>query len=57
MAQVAQQLLDGSSRVSESKAVLTCTLDDILERYLDLLHQYQSLQQNLCRDLSTVCLR
>lgn len=29
-------------------------LNDHLERYLNLLHQYQSLQQSLAKDLSSV---
>lgn len=39
----------------EIKETLVRTLDDLLERYLDLLHDYQSLQSELSEHLSSVC--
>ncbi|KAL8762548.1 MAG: hypothetical protein Q9184_001456 [Pyrenodesmia sp. 2 TL-2023] len=33
--------------------ILTNALDSLLERYLNLLHRYQSLQQHLAKDLSS----
>ena len=56
MAQVAQQLPQTFSRISESKETLMCSLDDLLERYLQLLDTYQILQQDISRDLSNVCI-
>lgn len=38
----------------ESKETLVRCLDDLLERYLHLLDQYQTLQQSLARLLSKV---
>lgn len=38
-----------------SLASLTQTVDDLLERYLNLLHQYQTLQTQLSQSLSSVC--
>lgn len=40
-----------SLRVKES---LMDTLDDLLERYLNLVHQYHAQQQSLTNDLSSV---
>ena len=39
---------------SESKETLVRSLDDVLEHYLALLDQYQTLQQKLARHLSDV---
>ena len=55
MAQVIQQIQQQTSPTSESKGVLARTLENLLERYLHLLHQYQTLQQDLCHRLSRVC--
>lgn len=43
--------LGDSLRVKES---LMNTLDDLLERYLNLVHQYHAQQQSLTNDLSSV---
>ena len=40
--------------LSDSREVLGQNLDDLLERYLTLLHQYHSLQQTLSKQLSSV---
>ena len=42
------------SNPSDSLSSLTQTLDDLLERYLILLHQYQTLQAQLSQTLSSV---
>ena len=52
---VGEEAPQPSSRGSESKNFLTRSLNDLLERYLYLLDQYQSLQQDLSSDLSKVC--
>lgn len=39
---------------SECKETLARLLDDLLERYLDLLDDYEKLQQRLNRNLSNV---
>ncbi|KAL8664487.1 MAG: hypothetical protein Q9202_003037 [Teloschistes flavicans] len=44
----------GSVGVKES---LMHTLDDLLERYLNLVHQYYAQQQTLAKDLSSPTLR
>lgn len=38
----------------ETINVLISALDDLLERYLELLHNYQTLQQKLSKNLSSV---
>lgn len=55
MAQLGQTSPLQISHIPEGKECLTGTLDDLLERYLHLLHRYQCLHQDLCRDLSAVC--
>lgn len=42
----------GGAEVSAEN--LATALDDLLERYLNLLHQYQTLQGDLSKNLSTV---
>lgn len=56
MADVLQQSSVQPSKHIESKEALRVvrSLDDLLERYLHLLDQYQSLQQSLARLLSEV---
>ncbi len=56
MAQSAQPSPLQLSHIPEGKECLARTLDDLLERYLHLLHRYQALHQDLCRDLSAVCI-
>ena len=41
--------------LSSTKEALTQDLDDLLERYLHLLDNYQSLQQTFTKQLSSVC--
>ena len=42
------------NKPTESKELLDRFLDDLLERYLHLLNQYQSLQQSLAQLLARV---
>ena len=44
----------GASGFEQTAEKLACTLDDLLERYLNLLHQHQTLQGDLSKRLSTV---
>lgn len=39
----------------ETKETLVRTLDDLLERYLNLLHDYQALQSKLSEHFASVC--
>ncbi|KAL8738050.1 MAG: hypothetical protein Q9181_001118 [Wetmoreana brouardii] len=43
----------GQSQPQDAKEKLMRTLDDLLERYLDLVHQYYTLQQSLAKDFSS----
>lgn len=55
MAEVLDSLAaPAAPRNLKSKETLNRSLDDLLERYLNLLDQYQSLQQGLARHLSSV---
>lgn len=56
MSQMTADSLLPSTAPSESQdpAFLTQILDDLLERYLGLLHQHQTLQQELSQNLSSV---
>ena len=54
MAQVVQQTRRQPAQRLENKEALARTLDDLLEQYLYLVHQYQTLQQDLCHALSNV---
>ena len=49
--QPAQIEVDGSIQTVEK---LASTLDDLLERYLNLIHQYQMLQGGLSEHLAAV---
>ena len=54
MAEVPQPAVLQNEDHSKTKETLVQDLDDLLERYLDLLDKYQSLQQALSRHLSSV---
>lgn len=54
MAEVLQPVVVQTEDHSKTKETLVQNLDDLLERYLDLLDRYQSLQQTLSKHLSTV---
>ena len=54
MAEVPQPAVLQNEDHSKIKETLVQDLDDLLERYLDLLDKYQSLQQALSRHLSSV---
>ena len=45
-----------AGRLTKSNETLNGLVDDLLERYLCLLDQYQNLQQSISRHLSDVCL-
>lgn len=49
-----QSTVEHASTQLDSKETLVRFLDDLLERYLHLLDQYQILQQSLAQCLSTV---
>lgn len=50
------QVLSQARRLQESTKNLARSLDDHLERYLNLLSEYQKLQQDLNKHLSNVYL-
>lgn len=54
MAEVLPESAPHDRRSSEDQAVLVQTLDHRLERYLQLLHQHQTLQRDLAQQLSSV---
>lgn len=54
MTEVANSLDVQSKNVPEPTESLVRHLDDLLERYLNLLHDYQTLQQHLSKNLSAV---
>ena len=56
MADVLQGVDQDHSDPSRGKEILVRNLDDLLVRYLDNLHQYQTLQSDLTKRLSSVCL-
>ena len=49
-----QSTVEHASKQLDSKETLVRFLDDLLERYLNLLDQYQILKQSLAQCLSTV---
>ena len=55
MAEVIEPMGLQTKHPSESREPLVHTLDDFLERYLNLLHEYQRLQSDLSKHLSSVC--
>lgn len=48
------QIVLNARRRPESKETLARSLDDLLERYLNLLNEYQKLQQDLNKSLAIV---
>lgn len=54
MASVIQRPISDLEGIRDSEEILMQTLDDLLERYLDLLDKYQSLQQAFSKQLSAV---
>lgn len=54
MAELVRPMVSPSESPSDSREALVRDLDHLLERYLNLLHQYQSLQQTLSKQLSSV---
>lgn len=55
MAEVSRQPNPHLGDVPSDKEALMQTLDDLLERYLFLLDEYQSLQHTFSKQLSSVC--
>lgn len=55
MAEVLRSLELQDKNPPETKETLVRTLDGLLERYLNLLHHYQSLQSEFSEHLSSVC--
>ncbi|KAL9609453.1 MAG: hypothetical protein Q9167_005782 [Letrouitia subvulpina] len=53
MSDVNHQPVAGVPRISDAKESLILSLDKLLENYLNKLHQYQSLQQALHKELSS----
>lgn len=54
MAAVIERPIPDLEGIRDSEEILMQTLDDLLERYLDLLDKYQSLQQAFSKQLSAV---
>ena len=54
MASVIERPVSDPKGIRESEEILMQTLDDLLERYLNLLDRYQSLQQAFSGQLSAV---
>lgn len=54
MVEVLPQPVCPSKTSSEDQEALVQTLDHLLERYLQLLHQHQTLQRDLAEQLSSV---
>lgn len=55
MAEVLQSLDLQNKNRPEAKEALVRTLENLLKRYLNLVHDYQSLQSELSEHLSSVC--
>jgi len=55
MVEVLQSLKSQSKTRPEVKETLLRTLDDLLERYLNLLHDHQFQQSEMSEHLSSVC--
>ena len=54
MAQVILPTTPQGNDASNSSKTLLRTLDDLLERYLKLLHEYQALQKDVAKSFSSV---
>ena len=54
MTDVIQSTASQSGTIAESRSTLMNTLDDLLEHYLNLLHEYQRLRSNLADYFSSV---
>ena len=54
MASVIERPISEPKGIGESEEILMQILDDLLERYLNLLDKYQSLRQDFSGQLSAV---
>ena len=55
MAETVKPTISQRMQASEDRDALVHNLDDLFERYLNLLHEYQIVRRELAKHLSSVC--